>query len=555
MGLFVELDELTTRAPAPQQADATVAHDGEQPRAAASAAKAAEVSECAKHGFLNDILCFMRVAQQMPREIVRSVHMGEDHALESRAIRGGEVRSGAGLIPGLAVRHDDRAFIKDARGRAVIPGWEPEFRPGITGSSRESMGLVAAFTLNPETPMNPVRSRRSAGRSRRIVTLLSLALAVDVAGAHARTMDGPSAPAAATVEVRLSEWKVELEPAEVPAGRVVFHVTNAGKVPHAFEVEGRGLEKQTSEIQPGKAASLAVDFPVAASGKAVSYEVYCPVGKGSHEMLGMKNRITVGGESGAKASEEEAEYRAGANESRMVRVTGGGSVVQILPGPYPFADSAMAVIDTRPDAQRADLLKKAKLGPYSNQVATIRGDISVLAIDRGASGDSVSGTARFTTGDGARWRVVMDRVQTKDIPFNPRFGGVIMGLYYHGATNVHTPLVPTIQSSLALWAFAHLYRNDRLVSDDAMVHVMLLSRTRRPGDWALDCWDCSDRPVEELQLQVMPGPGETALDAPGGVLFVNWEKSGQVPGDGSRGAMGARQESSAQVKTSGRSAW
>ncbi len=404
--------------------------------------------------------------------------------------------------------------------------------------------------------MTRVTPRRSVKRSSRIVTLLSIALAIDVAGAHARSMDGPPAPAAATVEVRLSEWKVELEPADVPAGRVVFHVTNAGKVPHAFEVEGRGLEKQTAEIQPGKAASLAVDFPRAASGKAVSYEVYCPVGKGSHEMLGMKNRITVGGESGTETSEEEdEEYRTDANESRMVQVTGGGSVVQILPGPYPFADSARAVIDTRPDKQRADLLKKAKLGPYSNQIATIRGDISVLAIDRGASGDSVSGTARFTTRDGARWRVVMDRVQTRDIPFNPRFGGVIMGLYYHGATNVHTPLVPTIQSSLALWAFAHLYRNDRLVSDDAMVHIMLLSRTRRPGDWALDCWDCSDRPVEELQLQVTPGPGGAAFDAPGGVLFVNWEKSGEVQGDGPHGAMGARREPGAQEQTTGRSTW
>ena len=120
----------------------------------------------------------------------------------------------------------------------------------------------------------------------------------------------------------------------------------------------------------------------------------------------------------------------------------------------------------------------------------------------------------------------MDRVQTKDIPFNPRFGGVIMGLFYHGASGVHTPLVPTIQSSLALWAFAHLYKNDRLVTDDAMVHVMLLSRTRRDGDYRLDCWDCSRNKIEELQLQILPGAGERAFDAPGGFLFVNWEKSG-----------------------------
>jgi len=68
---------------------------------------------------------------------------------------------------------------------------------------------------------------------------------------------------------------------------------------------------------------------------------------------------------------------------------------------------------------------------------------------------------------------------------------VILGLYYHGNTAVHTPLVPTINSAVALWAFGHLYKNGTLVTDNAMVHVMLLSRTRRDGDFALACWDCS----------------------------------------------------------------
>jgi hypothetical protein len=31
--------------------------------------------------------------------------------------------------------------------------------------------------------------------------------------------------------------------------------------------------------------------------------------------------------------------------------------------------------------------------------------------------------------------------------------------------------------------------------------------------------------MEELQLQVLPPPGEPKFDAPGGFLFVNWEKS------------------------------
>jgi hypothetical protein len=378
--------------------------------------------------------------------------------------------------------------------------------------------------------------------------MLCAALALpSAASAHG---DEDEAPAAKTVKVNLSEWKVRLTPSRIAPGPVTLEVTNAGTIPHAFEVEGGRLEQSTPQIQPGATATLKLNL------LAGSYEAYCPVGKGSHKMLGMINRLTVGnakpasvksdahetGEQHAAGSEMASEHgMAGEHDmameydhdgheengsvAKMMKVTGGGPVIQILPGPYPFADSAMAVINSRPADQQADLTHKAHMGPYSNNVAATTGDISLIAIDRGASGDSVSGVAQFTSQDGAHWKVVMDRVQTKDIPFNPRFGGVIMGLFYHGASGVHTPLVPTIQSSLALWAFAHLYKNDHLVADNAMVHIMLLSRTRRTSDWALDCWDCSDRPIEELQLQVTPAPNTPPFDAPGGFLFVNWEKS------------------------------
>src|SRR5947208_1998772 len=53
-------------------------------------------------------------------------------------------------------------------------------------------------------------------------------------------------------------------------------------------------------------------------------------------------------------------------------------------------------------------------------------------------------------GEDSHKKLGMDRVQTKDVPHHPRFGGVIMGLFYHGVTQVHTPLVPTINSAVAL---------------------------------------------------------------------------------------------------------
>jgi plastocyanin len=311
----------------------------------------------------------------------------------------------------------------------------------------------------------------------------------------------PSAPAEpARVEVRLSEWKVELSQAGVPAGTVRFVVTNRGSIPHGFEVEGQGIEQEIAMIQPGASDTLTVTL------QPGTYEVYCPVGEDSHKKLGMEAHLTV-----AKV--------------QAIRVTSGGPVIQILPGPFPFPDSAAPILKAFGD-EREGLESQVKNGPYSNNVVPISGTFGFTAWDKGATGDSVDGVAEFTTQDGARWKLVLDRVQTKDVPHHPRFGGVILGLYYHGVTQVHTPLVPTINSAVALWAFGHLYKNGGLVTDNAMVHVMLLSRTRRDGDFALACWNCAKNKVEELQLQILPGPGEPKLDAPGGFLFVNWEKSG-----------------------------
>jgi plastocyanin len=329
------------------------------------------------------------------------------------------------------------------------------------------------------------------------------------------------------LSVKLSEWKVELSQATITAGSVTFTVTNAGSIPHAFEVEGQGIEKQTDVIQPGSSATLTLNL------KPGTYEAYCPVGEDSHKKLGMSTHLTVVGAPAARASVYPAiaatEPRAhGMSELsrsiQVIRVTSGGPTIQILPGPFPFPDSAAPILKQFGD-EKEGLESQVKNGPYSNNVTLIAGTFTFTAWDLGAVRDSVDGLAEFTTQDGARWKLLLDRVQTKDVPHHPRFGGVILGLYYHGNTAVHTPLVPTINSAVALWAVGHLYRSGVLVTDNAMVHVMLLSRTRRDGDFALACWNCSKNKIEELQLQILPGPGESKLDAPGGFLFVNWERS------------------------------
>jgi len=349
-------------------------------------------------------------------------------------------------------------------------------------------------------------------------TVVALGVLGVVVGAAAR----PHLDVAAQVSVKLSEWNVALSQASVAAGPVTFVITNAGSIPHGFEVEGQGIEKEIETIQPGASDTLTLTL------KTGSYDVYCPVGEDSHKKLGMDTHLkVVSGSSQAPSgygASEMGESHMKAERVQAIRVTGGGPVIQILPGPFPFPDSAAPILAAFGD-EREGLESQVKNGPYSNNVVKSSGTFTFTAWDKGAVRDSVAGVAQFATQDGARWKLVMDRVQTKDVPHHPRFGGVIMGLYYHGVTQVHTPLVPTINSAVALWAFGHLYKNDVLVTDNAMVHVMLLSRTRRDGDFALTCWDCSKNKIEELQLQILPGPGEPKFDAPGGFLFVNWEKS------------------------------
>src|SRR2546427_12845543 len=79
----------------------------------------------------------------------------------------------------------------------------------------------------------------------------------NVAGALAAlVVGGPIAHRApgdpVVVSARLWEWKVELSASTVPAGTVTFTVTNAGTIPHAFEIEGHARSERRSGGQEGR---------------------------------------------------------------------------------------------------------------------------------------------------------------------------------------------------------------------------------------------------------------------------------------------------------------
>jgi uncharacterized cupredoxin-like copper-binding protein len=119
-----------------------------------------------------------------------------------------------------------------------------------------------------------------------------LLAAVAFAGAPAHR-----APAhAAEVSAKLSEWKVELSEDTIAVGTVTFRIANTGSIPHAFEVEGQGIEKKSVEIQPGSSVALTLTL------KPGTYEVYCPEAEDSHKMLGMETHLTVVGGKGSGSS-------------------------------------------------------------------------------------------------------------------------------------------------------------------------------------------------------------------------------------------------------------
>lgn len=112
------------------------------------------------------------------------------------------------------------------------------------------------------------------------------------AATPAATAEETAEPAAgggggATVEVSSpADGSLKFDQAELSAkaGEVTFKYSNPAQVPHAFELEGNGVDEETETITESE-DSITVEL------KPGTYTFYCPVGQ--HRQAGMEGTLTV----------------------------------------------------------------------------------------------------------------------------------------------------------------------------------------------------------------------------------------------------------------------
>lgn len=96
---------------------------------------------------------------------------------------------------------------------------------------------------------------------------------------------GPSADAT-SVDVDLSEFMLHLDKTTFPAGTYTFVASNSGSIPHAFSIDGPGVQDQgTGTVQPGDEGKVTVTL------QKGTYNFYCPVP--GHKDKGMQQQVTV----------------------------------------------------------------------------------------------------------------------------------------------------------------------------------------------------------------------------------------------------------------------
>jgi uncharacterized cupredoxin-like copper-binding protein len=91
-----------------------------------------------------------------------------------------------------------------------------------------------------------------------------------------------------TIQVKEIEFKLTPSSFKIAKPRTVtFDATNAGKIDHALEIEGNGVEQKIGSISPGSSGKLTVTLS-----KNGTYQLYCPID--GHRAMGMQATVVVG---------------------------------------------------------------------------------------------------------------------------------------------------------------------------------------------------------------------------------------------------------------------
>src|SRR5919198_586718 len=97
---------------------------------------------------------------------------------------------------------------------------------------------------------------------RRVWILVPAALLLSACGGSSnKSEESSSATGPPLQTISLSEKEFSITPKAInvaKAGTYTFDIKNDGQITHALEVEGNGVEQETSDIEPGKSASLTV---------------------------------------------------------------------------------------------------------------------------------------------------------------------------------------------------------------------------------------------------------------------------------------------------------
>jgi len=117
---------------------------------------------------------------------------------------------------------------------------------------------------------------------KRMVVVSAAMLVVAASVASAGAAKSSRQQLLARVNVAASEFKFVLSKKSAKRGVVSFKVTNVGKVPHDFQINGR----RTPMLSPGKSNTLRVTFL-----RKGHYPYKCTVP--GHAALGMKGVFTI----------------------------------------------------------------------------------------------------------------------------------------------------------------------------------------------------------------------------------------------------------------------